>query len=97
MNKSSTTPHIQKAPLTELQLGRSVSIEQAGRLLNVSRRTVYNRIRDGRLKTVRTLGGSQRVLVEALYDAGFRPQVFSTSRAAATSSIRPPRTYSASG
>jgi len=47
-------------------LGRSVSIEQAARLLDVSRRTIYNRIREGRLRTVRTLGGSQRVLVDSL-------------------------------
>jgi excisionase family DNA binding protein len=87
-------PDAQKAPFADVQLGRSVSIEQAGRLLYVSRRTVYNRIRDGRLKTVRTLGGSQRVLVESLYDAGFRQQAFSTSRSAATTfSIRPPRTF----
>lgn len=52
---------------------RSVSIDQAASLLNVSRRTIYNRIRDGRLQTVRTLGGSQRVTVESLYNAGFRP------------------------
>lgn len=47
-------------------LGRSVSIEQAARIMDVSRRTIYNRIRDGRLRTVRTLGGSQRVLLESL-------------------------------
>jgi hypothetical protein len=35
----------------------------------VSRRTVYYRIREGRLQTIRTRGGSQRVLwssIEAL-------------------------------
>ena len=48
------------------QLGRSVSIEQAAQLLNVSRRTVYYRIRDGRLRTIRTIGGSQRVLVDSV-------------------------------
>jgi excisionase family DNA binding protein len=47
-------------------IGRSVSIDQAAELLGVSRRTVYNRIRDGRLTTIRTLGGSQRVLVDSL-------------------------------
>ena len=50
----------------EPRLGRSVSIEQAAQMLGVSRRTIYNRIRDGRLQTIRTLGGSQRVLVESL-------------------------------
>jgi excisionase family DNA binding protein len=48
------------------QVGRSVSIEQAAQLLRVSRRTVYYRIRDGRLRTIRTLGGSQRVLLDSV-------------------------------
>jgi len=48
------------------QLGRSVSIDHAAQLLGVSRRTVYNRIKDGRLATLRTRGGSQRVLVMSL-------------------------------
>jgi excisionase family DNA binding protein len=56
------------------QLGRSVSIDQAAALLNMSRRTIYNRIKDGRLQTVRTLGGSQRVLVESLDEAVARAQ-----------------------
>lgn len=50
------------------QLGRSVTIDQAAQLLGVSRRTVYYRIREGRLRTVRTLGGSQRVLVESVQE-----------------------------
>jgi excisionase family DNA binding protein len=50
----------------EPRVGRSVSIEQAAQLLGVSRRTVYNRIRDGKLQTIRTLGGSQRVLMSSL-------------------------------
>jgi excisionase family DNA binding protein len=47
-----------------------VSIDQAAQLLEVSRRTIYNRIREGRLRTVRTIGGSQRVLVESLQELG---------------------------
>jgi len=54
-------------------LGRSVSIDQAAGILGVSRRTVYNRIRTGRLQTVRTLGGSQRVLVASLPAGGTAP------------------------
>ena len=50
------------------QLGRSVTIDQAAQLLGVSRRTVYYRIREGRLRTIRTLGGSQRVLVESVQE-----------------------------
>jgi len=50
----------------EPRIGRSVSLDQACQVLQVSRRTVYNWIRDGRLQTIRTIGGSQRVLVESL-------------------------------
>ena len=73
----------------EPRLGRSVSIDQASRLLHVSRRTIYNRIRDGRLQTIRTLGGSQRVLVESLYELGFRPQAFPTSASAVSMVVGP--------
>jgi excisionase family DNA binding protein len=66
----------------EPRLGRSVTIDQAALLLGVSRRTIYNRIREGRLQTIRTLGASQRVLVQSLVDLGFRPQAFSTSASA---------------
>ena len=50
------------------QLGRSVTIDQAAELLSVSRRTIYNRIRDGKLLTIRTIGGSQRVLLSSVDD-----------------------------
>jgi len=50
----------------EQQLGRSVTIDQAATLLHVSRRTIYNRIREGKLQTIRTIGGSQRVLLTSL-------------------------------
>jgi excisionase family DNA binding protein len=66
----------------QLPIGRSVSIDRAAELLNVSRRTIYNRIREGRLQTIRTICGSQRVLVESLYDFGFRPHTFSSSPSA---------------
>ena len=52
----------------EQQLGRSVTIDQAAELLQVSRRTIYNRIRDGKLLTIRTIGGSQRVLLSSVED-----------------------------
>ena len=58
------------APVPEVgfepRIGRSVSLDHAAELLGVSRRTIYNRIRDGRLQTIRTLGGSQRVLLESV-------------------------------
>jgi excisionase family DNA binding protein len=39
---------------------------QAADLLQVSRRTIYNRIRDGQLTTIR-IHGSQRVLTSSLF------------------------------
>ena len=56
----------------EQQLGRSVTIDQAADLLRVSRRTIYNRIREGKLQTIRTIGGSQRVLISSV-DENRRP------------------------
>ena len=50
----------------EPRIGRSVSLDHAARLLGVSRRTIYNRIREGRLQTIRTPGGSQRVLLHSV-------------------------------
>lgn len=52
----------------EPRIGRSVSLDHAAELLRVSRRTIYNRIRDGRLQTIRTLGGSQRVLIDSVQE-----------------------------
>jgi excisionase family DNA binding protein len=52
----------------EPRIGRSVSLDHAAELLGVSRRTIYNRIREGRLQTIRTLGGSQRVLLDSVAD-----------------------------
>jgi len=45
---------------------RSVLVDHAAELLGVSRRTVYYRIRDGKLTTIRTKSGSQRVLMESI-------------------------------
>ena len=56
------------------RIGRSVSLDHAAALLGVSRRTIYNRIRDGRLQTIRTVGGSQRVLLESFPVRYVRPQ-----------------------
>ena len=60
-------------PGAEPRIGRSVSLDHAAELLGVSRRTIYNRIREGRLQTIRTLGGSQRVLLDSVSDIR-RPQ-----------------------
>jgi len=46
---------------------KTVSIDRAAEILQVSRRTIYNHIRRGYLQTVRTIGGqSQRVTLESL-------------------------------
>jgi excisionase family DNA binding protein len=55
------------------RIGRSISLDHAAALLGVSRRTIYNRIRKGRLRTIRTLGGSQRVLLESMTPRDVRP------------------------
>ena len=68
------TLQFETAP-TAPRLGRSVSIDQAAQLLHVSRRTIYNRIRDGRLVTIRTIGGSQRVLLDSLNELGASSQL----------------------
>ena len=52
---------------TAPRIGRSVSLDHAAALLGVSRRTIYNRIREGRLQTIRTLGGSQRVVLDSVH------------------------------
>ena len=62
MSELTTTP--QTNP--EQKYGRSVSLMQAADLLQVSRRTIYNRIRDGQLTTIR-IHGSQRVLTSSLF------------------------------
>ncbi len=59
----------------EPRIGRSVSLDHAAELLGVSRRTIYNRIRDGRLQTIRTAGGSQRVLLESVQPRYLRPSL----------------------
>ena len=69
------TLHLESGHI-EHRLGRSVSIDQAAELLHVSRRTIYNRIRDGRLVTIRTIGGSQRVLLDSLNELGTSSQIY---------------------
>ena len=47
-------------------MSQTFLIDDAARLLGVSRRTVYYRIRDGHLVTIRTKCGSQRVLLSSI-------------------------------
>jgi excisionase family DNA binding protein len=44
----------------------SVLVDRAAEILGVSRRTVYYRIREGKLRTIRTRCGSRRVLMESI-------------------------------
>jgi excisionase family DNA binding protein len=66
MSATELTDRVLTGSVVEPRIGRSVSLDHAAQLLGVSRRTVYNRIREGRLQTIRTLGGSQRVLIESV-------------------------------
>jgi excisionase family DNA binding protein len=74
----------------EPRLGRSVTIDQAAAQLGVSRRTIYNRIREGKLETIRTLGGSQRVLVASLEENRKVVWASSSSPAGSTGDRREP-------
>ena len=47
-------------------MDRTLFIDEAAALLGVSLRTVYYRIREGRLLTIRTRCGSQRVLLASI-------------------------------
>ena len=53
-------------PLSGTAAVRSVFVDEAATLLGVSRRTVYYRIREGRLLTIRTRCGSQRILLDSI-------------------------------
>jgi excisionase family DNA binding protein len=66
--RRSMEPTETTSQISEARVGRSVSLDHAAQLLGVSRRTIYNRIREGRLQTIRTLGGSQRVLLDSVQD-----------------------------
>jgi len=60
-----TTGHMSDGSC-RLAPARSFLVEDAAILLGVSRRTVYYRIREGKLRTIRTRCGSQRVLLESI-------------------------------
>jgi excisionase family DNA binding protein len=60
---------------TESRLSRSVSLEEAARLLQVCRRTIYYRIKRGQLTTIRTRGGSRRVLLDSIREVEARVQM----------------------
>ena len=73
--------------------GRTILIDHAAQLLGVSRRTVYYRIREGRLVTIRTRCGSQRVLldsVEGLLREGVRRKAAALAAPEVAASPLPP-------
>jgi excisionase family DNA binding protein len=47
---------------------KTVTIDHAAAILGVSRRTIYYRIRDGHIQTIKT-NGTQRVIIESLENA----------------------------
>jgi excisionase family DNA binding protein len=59
---------------------RSLSVAQACSALHVSRRTVYYLIKSGRVATVRTPLGSQRVLVDSLKAMRLQPVAHAADR-----------------
>jgi excisionase family DNA binding protein len=66
---------------------RTVFVNDAAELLGVSRRTVYYRIRDGKLRTVRTMCGSQRVLVDSIEEM-LREAALAACKAASRSGLQ---------
>jgi len=75
---------------------QSLLLEQAAELLGVSRRTLYYRIRDGRLRTVRARCGSQRVLIESIQEL-LREQAEQARRRSAGERLVAPGVTEASG
>ena len=73
---------------------RSLFVEEAALLLGVSRRTVYYRIREGKLQTVRTPGGTRRVLITSI-ELLLREQQAARVPAAAASDTTPSERYPA--
>ena len=55
-----------QAPISGQFAARTLSLAQAREALGVSRRTLYYWIKQGRLQTVRTSMGSQRVLLASV-------------------------------
>lgn len=66
------SPH-ELPPGHDDESGQSVLIDQATEMLGLSKRKIYYLIREGRLRTIRTRLGSQRVLVESMREFADRP------------------------
>lgn len=70
---------------------RTLLINDAARLMGVSRRTVYYRIQEGRLTTMRTVGGSTRVVIGSLQELIILGQRKNASRGRLREPSPPPR------
>lgn len=55
-----------KSLLITPSIRATVSIEQASELMNVSRRTIYYWIKQGKLEIMKTINGSSRIYVDSL-------------------------------
>lgn len=52
-----------------LQHRETVTIKVACAIVKVSRRTIYNWIATGKVETIRTAGGGQRIFVDTLFQS----------------------------
>ena len=79
------------APIVRLRfvMDRTLLLEQAAEVLGVSRRTIYYRIQSGRLQTVRTRCGSQRVRLDSIEQLMREESERLTRRAAGVSDTDP--------
>ncbi len=66
----------------------TVSIRQACDLLDVSRRTIYNWIANGKVERIRTAGGSVRIDVDTLWRTLDAPAVSRTGSRSARAAQR---------
>lgn len=58
------------ADISTQQDRRTVTVQVASELVGVSRRTIYNWMRDKKVDFIRTAGGSRRIVFSSLYRAG---------------------------
>lgn len=57
-------------PKTAGEGRKTISVAEACKLAGVSRRTVYNWMSTGKVKTTRTAGGSPRIYLDTLFQDG---------------------------
>jgi len=62
----------------------TISIRQACELVDVSRRTIYNWLANGKLEYVRTAGGSVRIFIDTLWRDPVRRPRFPNRRSSSS-------------